>query len=144
MLYCTSVVLSGKLFRMKPYLWLNSFSFNLLYKSKSSQLVYSLRRWRFYLLSLHSGMPYERWAMLPFILPWLNHTWVRSFYRRITHEYFSVRPYPAWHVVCISLKSAWVEPSSAAVTEFTLILLRISPYWLHLLSTNYSNIWNSN
>jgi len=89
-------------------------------------------------------MPYERWAMLPFIPPWLNHTWVRLFYRRITHEYFSVRPYPAWHVDCISLQSAWIEPSSAAVTEFTLILLRVSPYWLHLLSTNYSNIWNSN
>jgi len=47
-------------------------------------------------------------------------------------------------VDCISLQSAWVEPSSAAVTEFTLILLRISPYGLHLLSTNYSNIWNCN
>jgi len=43
-LYCTSVVLSGKMFRIKTYFWLNSISVNLLFKSKFSQLVYSLRR----------------------------------------------------------------------------------------------------
>jgi len=49
-LYCTSVVLSGKLFRIKTWLRLNSTFVNWLCKSKISQLVYSLRRWRFYFL----------------------------------------------------------------------------------------------
>jgi len=43
-LYCTSVVFSGKLFRIKMCLRLNSTFVNLLCKSKISQLVYSLRR----------------------------------------------------------------------------------------------------
>ena len=43
MLYRTSVVLSGKLFRTKRCLWLNPISVNLLCKSKSSHLVYSLQ-----------------------------------------------------------------------------------------------------
>jgi len=47
--YCTSIVLSGKIlqmFRIKliSFLRLNNISINLLCKSKSSQLVYSLRR----------------------------------------------------------------------------------------------------
>ena len=47
MLYHTSVVLSGKLFRTKMCFWLKPISVNLLCNSKISQLVYSLRRWRF-------------------------------------------------------------------------------------------------
>jgi len=31
--------------------------------------------------------------MLLFMTPWSNHTWVRSFYRLYTHEYFNVRPF---------------------------------------------------
>ena len=50
MLYCTIVALSGKLFRINSCLQLNSIFVSLLCKSKISQLVYSLRRWRFYLL----------------------------------------------------------------------------------------------
>ena len=41
MLYWTSVVLSGRLFRIKTCLWLNSISFYMLWKSKSSQLFFS-------------------------------------------------------------------------------------------------------
>ena len=103
-LYCISVVLSGKMFRMKPYFWLNSIhAIFLLYKSKPSQLVYSLRRWRFYLLPLPLRDAVWKVSNAPFLPPWPSHTWVRSSYRRTTHEYFSVRPYPAWHVGYISL-----------------------------------------
>ena len=78
MLYRTSVVLSGKLFRTKMCLWLNPISVNLLYKSKSSQLVYSLQPLKVLPSSAyHLGRPYKRWAMLPLTPQWSHHTWVR-------------------------------------------------------------------
>ena len=78
MLYCTSVVLSGKLFRNKACLWPKPISDNLLCKSKSSQLVYFLQPLKVLPSSAYDlGMPYERWAILPFMPPWPSHTWVR-------------------------------------------------------------------
>jgi len=78
MLYCASVVLSGKLFRIKTCLWPNPISVNLLYKSESSQLVYFLQPLKVLPSSAyHLGMPYKRWAMLPFMPLWPSHTWVR-------------------------------------------------------------------
>jgi len=60
MFYCTSVVLSGKLFRIKPCLWLKPISVNLLCKFKSSQLVYSLQPLKVLPSSTyHLGMPYK-------------------------------------------------------------------------------------
>jgi len=53
-------------------------------------------------------------------------------------------PVPARHVNCIPLQSAWVEPNLAAVIKTTLVLLRINPSWLNLLSTENSNIRNFN
>ena len=55
LLYCAGVVLSGKLFRIKTCLRLYSIFVSLLCKSETSQLVYSLRRWRFYLLPLSTS-----------------------------------------------------------------------------------------
>jgi len=76
--YCTSVVLSDKLFRIKRRLWPNPISINLLYKSKSSQLVYSLQPLKVLPSSAyHLGMPYEKWAIFHFMPPWPSHTWVR-------------------------------------------------------------------
>jgi len=78
MLYRTSVVLSGKLFRTKRCLWLNPISVNLLCKSKSSHLVYSLQPFKVLPSSAYYlGRPYKRWAMLPLIPQWSHHTWVR-------------------------------------------------------------------
>jgi len=78
MSYCTSGALSGKLFRTEMCLWLNSISINLLCKSKSSQLVYSLQPLKVLPSSAyHLGRPYERWAMLPLMPQWSHHTWVR-------------------------------------------------------------------
>jgi len=77
-LYCSSVVLSGKLFRIKTCSWLNPISVNLLYKSNSSQLVYSLQPLKVLPSSAyHLGMLHKRWAMLLFMPPWPSHTWVR-------------------------------------------------------------------
>jgi len=91
MLYHTSVVLSGKLFRIKIYLWLNSISYNLLCKSKSSQLVYSLQPLKVLPSSAyHHAMPYKRWAMLLFMPPWPSHTWVRITYFFTTRVYIFV------------------------------------------------------
>jgi len=103
MLYHTSVVLSGKLFRIKTCLWPNPISVNLLYKSKFSQLVYSLQPLRVLPSSAyHLGMPYKRWAMLPFVPLWPNHTWVR-----ITCI-FSTRVYI---LVCTrSCSACWLHP----------------------------------
>jgi len=89
--YCTSVVLSGKLFRIKTCLWLNPISVNLLYKYMSSQLVYSLQPLKVVLSSAyHLRMPYKRWAMLPFMPPWPSHTWVRITCIFSTHVYILV------------------------------------------------------
>ena len=74
----TSVVLSGKLFRIKTRLWPKPTSVNLLCKFKSSQLVYSLQPLKVLPSSAyHLGMPYKRWAMLFFMPPWPSRTWVR-------------------------------------------------------------------
>ena len=123
MLYCTSVVLSDKLFRIKTCLWPKSISVNLL--SKSSQLVYSLQPLKVLPSSAyHLGMPYKRWATLPFgeqcsllyrraraTLGWES---LASSQHACTSWY---APVPARHVDCISLQSAWVEPSLAAVIK---------------------------
>jgi len=78
MSYCISVVLSGKLVRIKTFLWLKPISVNLLCKSKSSQLVYSLQPLKVLPSSAyHLGSPYKRWAMLPRMAQWPHHTWVR-------------------------------------------------------------------
>jgi len=78
MLYCASVVLTGKLFRIKTCLWLNPISVNMLCKSKSSQLVYFLQPLKVLPSSAyHLGIPYKRWTMLLFMPPWPSHTWVR-------------------------------------------------------------------
>jgi len=78
MLYHTSIVLSGKLFRFKTCLWLYPISVNLPCKSKSSQLVYSLESLKVLPSSAyHLRRPYKRWAMLPLMPQWSHHTGVR-------------------------------------------------------------------
>jgi len=52
-------------------------------------------------------------------------------------------PVPARHVDCIPLQSAWVEPSLAAVIKNYFGPSSDQPSWLNLLSTEYSNIRNS-
>jgi len=55
------------------------------------------------------------------------------FLRFYMREYFSVHPYPAWHVDHISLWSAWVEPSSAVVTKILWFLFESTPLdWDHV------------
>jgi len=77
MSYCISVVLSGKLFRIKTCLWLKPISV-LLCKFKSSQLVYSLQPLKvLHSSAYHLGRPYKRWAMLPLMPQWSHHTWVK-------------------------------------------------------------------
>jgi len=125
MLYRTSVVLSGKLFRIKTCLRPKPISVNLLYKSKSSQLVYSLQPLKVLPSSAyHLGMPYKMWAMLPFgeqcSLLYRHHraTLGWELLASSQHACTSWRaPVPARHVDCISLQSAWVEPSLAAVNK---------------------------
>jgi len=91
MLYRTSVVLSGKVFRIKTYFWLNFISFNLLCKSKSSQLVYPLQSLKVLpSAAYHLGMPYKRWAMLLFMPPWPSHTEKRITYLFTTRVYIFV------------------------------------------------------
>jgi len=134
-LYCTSVVLSGKLFRIKTCLWLKSISVYLL--SKSSQLVALFSRWRFYLLPLITLGGRIKGVQCSLLyrsghttLGWGSH---ESSQHACIPWYASV---PAWHVDCISLQSAWVKLSLAAVIKkTTLALLRISPldwtyFWL--------------
>ena len=118
MFYCTSVVLSGKLFRIKPCLWLKPISVNLLCKFKSSQLVYSLQPLKVLPSSAdHLGMPYKRWAMLLFMPPCPSHTWWESL-ASSQHACTSwCAPVPARHVDYIPLQSAWVEPSLAAAIK---------------------------
>ena len=91
MLYCTGVVLSGKLFRVKTSLWLNPISVNLLCKSKSSQLVYSLQPLKVLPSSAyHFGMPFKRWATHLFMPPWPSHTCVRITCFFLTRVYILV------------------------------------------------------
>jgi len=116
MLYCISVVFSGKLFRTKRCLWLNSISINLL--SKSSQLVYFLQPLKVLPSSAyHLGRPYkgEQCSLL-----------CRSGHTTLGWEPLEssqhastpwCAPIPARHVDCTSLQSAWVEPSLAAVIK---------------------------
>jgi len=75
---CTNVVLSGKLFRIKKYLRLNSTFVSLLCNSKTNQLGFSLQLLKVLPSSAyHLGMPYKRWAVLLFMPLWPSRTWVR-------------------------------------------------------------------
>ena len=71
-LYYTIVVLSGKLFRLKLCLWLNSICFvKLLYKSEFNRLVYFLQPLKVLSSSAYClGWPYEEWAMLLLVPQW--------------------------------------------------------------------------
>ena len=60
-LYCTTVVLSSRLFRLKLCLWLNSICFVKVLPSSAYRL----------------GWPYKRWAMLLFYRTGHFHTWAR-------------------------------------------------------------------
>ena len=119
MLYCTSVVLSGKLFRIKMCLWPNPISVNLLYKSKSSQLVYFLQLLKVLPSSAyHLGMPYKRCEQCSFLCRRGQVTLGWESLASSQHACTSwCAPVPARHVDCISLKSAWVELSLAAVIK---------------------------
>jgi len=103
-LYCISVVLLGKLFRIKTCLWLNSISVYLLYKSRSSQLVYFLQPLKVLPSSAyHLGRPYNRWAMLPFMPQWSQHIWVRVTWIFSILVYTWCTPVSVRHVGYISL-----------------------------------------
>jgi len=71
-LYCTIVLLSGKLFRFKLCLWLNSICFTkLLYESEFSQLVYFLQPLKVLPSSAYRlGWTYRKWTMLLFVPLW--------------------------------------------------------------------------
>ena len=97
----------------------------MLCKSMSSQLVYSLQPLKVLPSSAyHLGMPYKRWATLPFgeqcsllyrrARATLGWELLASSQHACTSWY---APVPARHVDCISLQSAWVEPSLAAVIK---------------------------
>jgi len=115
MLYCTSVVLSGKLFRIKTCLWPNPIS--VCCTSPVNWFTF-FSRWRFYLLPLTTSgcrIKGEQWALLcrrgRATLGWESLT--SSQHARTSW----CAPVPAQHVDCIPLQSAWVEPSLAAVIK---------------------------
>ena len=124
MLYRTSVVLSGKLFRIKR-VYDQNLSPLICCASPSPVNWFTLfSRWRFY----HLGRPYKRWAMLPLMPQWSHHTWVRVTW------IFSTRVYTLiLHPFLLSMSiaslcnplmsnSAWQRS-----LKTTLVLLRISP-----------------
>ena len=143
-LYCTSVVLSGKMFRIKTYFWLNYISVNLLCKPKFSQLAYSSLLKVLPSSATTSGchIEGEQCSLL------CRHGQATRGWESLVSSQHACTswcaPVPARHVDCISLQSAWVESSLAAVIKIRLILLRINPSWLNLLSTKNSNIQNFN
>ena len=143
MLYRTRVVLLGKLFRIKTCLWPKPISVNLLYTSKSSQLVYSLQPLKVLLLPLTTSrgrIKGEQCSLLCHsghtTLGWESH---ESSQHACTPW---CAPVPARHVDCIPLQSVWVELSLAAVIKNYFGPSPDQPSWLNLLSTENSNIRN--
>ena len=127
-LYCTSVVLSGKLFRIKTWLRLNSTFVNWLCKSKISQMVYSLRRWRFYFLpppprdavKKVSNAPSYAAAAEPHLGE--NHLLLLN-----THVHLGVHSFLLGMSIASLSKPFWVEPSLAAVIKILRFFFESTP-----------------
>ena len=129
MLYCTSEVLSSKLFRFGMSLSPTLTVVKLLYQPKSNQLVCFLQPLKVLPSSAyHLGRRYKRWAMLPLMPQWSHHTWVRVIW------IFSTRMYT---LMCIrillgmSIASLCGPLGSNSAWQWSLktilILLRIPP-----------------
>jgi len=132
-LYCTIVLLSGKLFRLKLCLWLNSICFSILYESEFSQLVYSLQPLKVLPSSSYRlGWPYRRWAMLLFVPLWtFPHLGVSHMKLLNTRVHISVIPFLLGMSVT-SLCSPLGSNPAWQWLKIPLVLLRISPYdWIY-------------
>ena len=134
-LYCTIVVLSGKLFRLKLCLWLNSICFvKLLYKSEFNRLVYFLQPLKVLLSSAYRlGWPYRRWAMLLFVLLWtFPHLGASRMKILNTRVHLSVYPFLLSMSVTSLYSLLGSNPAWQWSSKISLVLLRISTFdWIY-------------
>ena len=128
-LYCTSVVLSCQLFRLKLCLWLNSICFSkVLYESKFSQLVYFLQPLKVLPSSAYRlGWPYRRWAMLLFVPLWtFPHLGASHIKLLNTLVHLRVYPFLLGMTVTSLCSPLGSNPTWQWSLQISLILLRIS------------------
>ena len=133
-LYCTTVLLSGKLFRFKLCLWLNSICFTkLLYESEFSQLGYFLQQLKVLLSSAYRiGRPY-RWAMFLFVPLWtFPHLGPSHMKLPNTRAHLSVYPFLLGMSVTSLCSPLWSNPACQWSLKISLVLLRINPFdWIY-------------
>ena len=129
--YCTIVPLSGKLFRLKLCLWLNSICFTkLLCESEFSRLVYFLQPLKVLLSSTYRlGRPYRRWAMLLFVPLWtFPHLGASHMKLLNTRVHLGVYPFQLGMSVASLCSPLGSNPAWQWSLKISLILLRISPF----------------
>ena len=112
-LYCTTVVFSDKLFRLKLCLWLNSICFVKVLPSSAYRL----------------GWPYKRWAMLLFVPQW-TFPHLGASHMKLPNTRVQLRVYPfllgmSVTSLCSPLGS---NPAWQWSLKISLVLLRISPF----------------
>jgi len=136
-LYCIIVVLSGKLFRLKLCLWLNSSCFTkLLYESEFSQLVYFLQPLKVLPSSAYRhlpyGWPYGRWAMLLFVPQWtFPHLGASHMKLLNTRVHLGIYPFLLDMSVTSLCSPLGSNPAWQWSLKISLALLRISPFdWI--------------
>jgi len=128
-LYCTTIVSSGKLFRLKLCLWLNSICFvKLLYKSEFNRLVYFLQPLKVLpSYAYRLGWPYKRWAMLLFV-PLLTFPHLGSSHMKLlnTRVHLGVYPFLLGMSVTSLCSPLGSNPAWQWSLKIYLVLLRIS------------------
>ena len=134
-LYCTIMLLSGKLFRPKMVFIIKFCSFvKLLYKSESSHLVYFLQPLKVLLSSAYRlGWPYRRWAMLLFVLLWtFPHLGASRMKILNTRVHLSVYPFLLSMSVTSLYSLLGSNPAWQWSSKISLVLLRISTFdWIY-------------